>query len=178
MPSSRCYLYLLTCILYLSSCAVIPAHHYDFVNRKGQNFKVRINGTPTRFTGERIWADSRGNRSNSTNWELSTDTGSLCFHVDANIEGFGDFLEMGITLTEYNPDREYIHWKRYTVAPPPVTGHPPEPLWLPGKNFCIEEFILTHRLRFSKLPAGTYLLGIRYSGEKNWDAQKIYLQIH
>lgn len=169
--------FLLLSVFYFSACAVVPAHHQKFVNRTGETLTVEVNGNVTHFTEKQYWNDAHGVTVDTTYWSVSTDSGALCFRVSATPGGFGKFLQMGITLKEYRSDREMSRWKNYKILPRPVTGLPPEAVWLPGEQFCVEEFLLTHRLRYQKLPSGTYLLTIRYSGEKNWDAQSIKLEI-
>ena len=170
-------LFALACLC--TACALTPAHHNTFIGRKGDTFSLSINGTPSERTKAKEWKDSVGRRAGESYWKSASSTGKLCFNADTSEQGFGAFLQMGIQIQEVHPDREHTRWKNYMTNPRPTTAtHPPEPIWVPGQDFCPKEFFLTHRLRYKELPKGTYLLTVRYQGTKNWDAKHIWLEVN
>ncbi len=158
-------------------CSVAQPSHQAFLNRTGETIEVSINGTPSKRTELKRWRDVTDTEVEQTHWLRRTSSGRLCFNVKPRTEEFGAFRQMGISIKEFRPDRPSTRWKNYLIKPRPTRGHQAKPNWLPGQDFCPQEYFLTGRQRYRALPLGSYLITVRYQGEKNWDAQSILVEV-
>lgn len=164
-------------LLCVTSCAPISESHSAFVGRNGRTFSLKINGTEAVSTPEKDWLDTNGVNSEQTEWSVGPTSGNLCLTVAPQTDLFGEFVQAELIIREYRSDRPYISWKQYGTEPRPSEGHPPVPNWIPGKAFCPREFFLTPRLRYKALPAGEYIVAVRYYGRNNWDKKSVHVVV-
>ena len=165
-------------LVFVIACSLAQPDHQTFLHRNGDSFSLSINKKPLERTPERRWLDANGTNAVKSYWSVEDSSGELCFLADTSTSGYGEFLQMGLTITEVRPDRPYARWKKYQTVPRTVTAtHPAEPIWVPGKEFCPKEYFLTARLRYQKLPKGFYVVSVRYQGTKNWDVKHVWLEV-
>ena len=80
------------------------------------------------------------------------------------------------SLVEMREDRPHDRWRTFTLLPY-IQDFNVKIVKMPIEKYCVEEFQLTPRIKYNKLPAGTYMLDIHINSQKNWDAQEIMLTV-
>jgi len=176
---------LIFCILLSSGCSLAGISNQG-VSRAvkqygGYHVQVLVDGHATiPATGTKL-IDSAGHVSRTANWVAAQPNfgGRPCFEMRVvNSEVLGELISSSIYIELVDHQRERGRWRNYKPYPDPSRSVPYDPFTLKeGKIFCPEEYRLTDRLRYERLPVGKYWIAIRVNGTGSWDSHSLVLKV-